>query len=60
MDTAKASLVDLLDSIQKERTRSSCGARLISSPTPGLDLKDGDIVGLPLSANEVLRIRMHI
>ena len=52
MDNVKASLVNHLDSIQEERTWSSCGAILISHSSPGLDLKDGDTVGLPLSANE--------
>ena len=58
MDNVQASLVNHLDSIQEERTWPSCGAILINSPTPGLHLKDGDVVGLPLSANEALRIRM--
>ena len=59
MDDVKASLVNYLDSIQEERTWSSCGAILINSPTPGLHLKGGDVVGLPLSPDEALRIRRH-
>ena len=59
MDDVEASLVNDLDSIQEERTWSSCGAILIISPTPGLHLKDGDVVGLQLSPDEALRIRRH-
>ena len=59
MDDVKASLVNHLDSIQEELTWSSCAAKLIDAPTPGLHLKDVDVVALPLSLNEALRIRRH-
>lgn len=58
-DDVKASLVNPRDSIQEERTWSSCGPIRINSPTPELHLKGGDVVGLPLSLDEALRIRRH-
>ena len=57
MDDVKASLIDHLESIKEARTWSSYGPILINSPTPGLYLKDGGIVGLPLSAHDALRIK---
>ena len=59
VDDAKASVVNHLGSIQEERTWSLCSAIPIISSTPGLHLKDGDVVDLPLSPNEALRIRRH-
>lgn len=57
MDDVKASLIDHLGSIGEARTWSSYGPVLINSPTPGLYLKAGGIVGLPLSAYDALRIK---
>lgn len=57
MDHVKASLFNHLASIEEARTWCSYGPVLVNSPTPGLYLKDGDIVGLPLSPHDALRIK---
>lgn len=59
MDHVKDYLVSHLASIGEARTWSSYGPILTDSPTPGLYLKDGDIVGLPLSPHGALRIKKH-
>lgn len=59
MDKVKDCLVSHLASIGEARTWSSYGPILTDSPTPGLYLKDGDIVGLPLSPHGALRIKRH-
>ena len=53
----KASLFNHLTSIGEARTWSSYGFLLNNSPTPGLHLEDGDVVGLPLSSHDALRIK---
>ena len=57
MDHVKASLINHLESIEEARTWCFYGPIPVSSPTPGLHLKDGDIVGLPLSPHDALRIK---
>ena len=57
MDCVKASLFNILASIEEARTWSSHGPILINSPTPGLHLKDSGIIGLPLSPHDALRIK---
>ena len=59
MDRVKACLAKHLADIGEARTWSTCGPILITSPTPGLYLKDGDVVGLPLSPHDALRIKRH-
>ena len=59
MDHVKLSLLNHLASIGEARTWSSYGPIPNKSPTPGLCLKDGDIVGLPLSPQDALRIQIH-
>lgn len=59
MDQVKDYLVSHLASIGEARTWSSYGPILTDSPTPGLYLKDSDIVGLPLSPHGALRIKRH-
>lgn len=59
MDHVKLSLVNHLASIGEARTWASYGPIPNQSPTPGLYLKDGDIVGLPLSPQDALRIKRH-
>lgn len=59
MDHVKASLVRHLARIEEARTWSSYGPIPDKSPTPGLFLKDGDIIGLPLSPQDALRIKRH-
>ena len=57
MDHVKASLVDHLARVREARSWSSYGPILTNSPTPGLYLEDGDIVGLPLSPHDAWRIK---
>ena len=57
MDNVKTSLIGHLGSMEEARTWSSYGPILTKSPTPGLYLKNGDIVGLPLSAHDASRIK---
>ena len=59
MDHVKAALVNHLAGIEEARTWSSYGPVPAKSPTPGLFLRDGDIVGLPLSPQDALRIKRH-
>ena len=57
MDHVKASLSEHLASIREARAWSSYGPIVTSSPTPGLYLGDGGIVGLPLSRHDAQRIK---
>ena len=59
MDHVKASLINHLARMGEARTWSSHGPILISSPTPGLYLNDGDVIGLPLSSRDALRIKEY-
>ena len=57
MDHVKSSFSKHLASIGEARTWSSAGPILVNSPTPGIYLKDEGVLGLPLSENDVLRIK---
>ena len=60
MDRVKASLIDHLAGGRAARSWSSYGPILTNSPTPGLYLQDGGVVGLPLSSHDASRIKRQV